>query len=332
MQAPPKGRPSVIPIRPRPPAAQSASTPTAPSSTAAAALPPPPLREILPAPPTTTTATNQKALEPKPSSHTNVVSNEAAARPASLSVKPAPAAPAVPLPSTQDSMVVRRAAASTARLAVQKHAQFDNSDDDSDMDVSDSDDELTPFPDTRDSTVEPKASGSSNQLGSTKGKSTLKAVPLDMKTVRTSAPAVMPPRKAERLFGLEHCPIYYPTDAEFAQPLEYIERIAKQAREHEYGICKVVPPKGWQPPFSLDTEVSLYSPTAQLSGIRQGFRVVVRTSHRTKLYHLHRHSALLHACSSSTPWKLQQEPISISVNSLPYFIDSKSIARLPYLS
>jgi len=158
-------------------------------------------------------------------------------------------------------MIVRRAAASSARLAVQKAAQFDNSDDDhSDMDISDSDEELTPFTNTRDSTVEPKAGVSSKGSGPANGKAILQGIPLDMKTVRTSAPAVMPPREGERLFGLEHCPIYYPTDAEFAQPLEYIERIAKQTREHQYGICKVVPPKGWQPPFTLNTEVSVESP------------------------------------------------------------------------
>ena len=42
---------------------------------------------------------------------------------------------------------------------------------------------------------------------------------------------------------------------EFAKPLEYIERIATASRKLHYGICKIVPPEGWQPPFALDTEV-----------------------------------------------------------------------------
>jgi histone demethylase JARID1 len=38
--------------------------------------------------------------------------------------------------------------------------------------------------------------------------------------------------------------------------MAYIERVANETREAEFGICKIVPPKGWQPPFALDTEVS----------------------------------------------------------------------------
>lgn len=160
-------------------------------------------------------------------------------------------------------MVVRRAAASAAQKVLKQVAQEDS--DASDMDISDSDDELTPFSDTRESTADPKSSESSRDSAGPYGtesatredtKPVLPAIPLDLDNIRKSAPAVMPPRKSERLFGLEHCPIYYPTETEFAQPLEYIERIAKQARDHGYGICKVIPPKGWQPPFSLDTEVN----------------------------------------------------------------------------
>lgn len=69
----------------------------------------------------------------------------------------------------------------------------------------------------------------------------------------------MPPRSKNRLFGLEHCPVFYPTVDEFAKPLEYIERIATASRNLHYGICKIVPPEGWQPPFALDTEVSKVS-------------------------------------------------------------------------
>lgn len=84
-----------------------------------------------------------------------------------------------------------------------------------------------------------------------------RAPPLDFSTLRTQAPRFPnpPPRPPgkERMFGLEHAPVYHPSIEEFAKPMEYIEMIAMEAKE--YGICKIVPPEGWRPPFALDTEV-----------------------------------------------------------------------------
>lgn len=45
-----------------------------------------------------------------------------------------------------------------------------------------------------------------------------------------------------------YAPTFYPSIEEFEQgPMAYIEKIRKQAMS--YGICKIVPPKGWNPPF-----------------------------------------------------------------------------------
>lgn len=89
-----------------------------------------------------------------------------------------------------------------------------------------------------------------------------KAPALDMATVRTVAPREEPPKRNKpRLFGLEHCPVFYPTVDEFAQPMVYMQKVGKEARE--YGIAKIVPPEGWKPPFVLDTEVRISRPLDQ---------------------------------------------------------------------
>ncbi|GLU05801.1 hypothetical protein SLE2022_228800 [Rubroshorea leprosula] len=47
-------------------------------------------------------------------------------------------------------------------------------------------------------------------------------------------------------------PVFHPTEEEFRDPLEYIYKIRPQAEP--YGICKIVPPKGWSPPFALNSD------------------------------------------------------------------------------
>ncbi|CAI5733936.1 unnamed protein product [Hyaloperonospora brassicae] len=46
------------------------------------------------------------------------------------------------------------------------------------------------------------------------------------------------------------CPVFYPTAMEFEHPLKYISSIRHIGMQA--GICKIVPPKGWRPPFAIN--------------------------------------------------------------------------------
>lgn len=56
-----------------------------------------------------------------------------------------------------------------------------------------------------------------------------------------------------------YAPTFYPTTEDMeGNPLDYVEKIRPHAEK--YGICKISPPKGWNPPFCkyhLHTKSSL---------------------------------------------------------------------------
>lgn len=59
----------------------------------------------------------------------------------------------------------------------------------------------------------------------------------------------------------EEAPIYRPTEAEFENPLQFINKIRPEAEK--YGICKIVPPQNWKPPFTVDVENLRFTPRIQ---------------------------------------------------------------------
>lgn len=82
-----------------------------------------------------------------------------------------------------------------------------------------------------------------------------RSAPLDLSTVerRGQPNAPREPSKRVRPHGLPEAPTFRPTEEEFKDPVAYIQKIAPEGRK--YGICRVIPPENWQPPFAIDTEV-----------------------------------------------------------------------------
>lgn len=83
-----------------------------------------------------------------------------------------------------------------------------------------------------------------------------RAQPLDMRTVeRKGHPSSRDFPIRRRPHELLEAPTYRPTEAEFRDPMEYIRSISEKASR--FGICKIIPPEGWNPDFAIDTEVGV---------------------------------------------------------------------------
>ncbi|KAI1758869.1 PLU-1-like protein [Hypoxylon sp. FL1150] len=85
--------------------------------------------------------------------------------------------------------------------------------------------------------------------------SSLRSAPLDLSSVERRGQATAsrePPKRENRPFDIPEAPTYIPTEDEWKDPLEYIRNVFTEAQH--YGICKIIPPKSWNPDFAIDTE------------------------------------------------------------------------------
>ncbi|XP_014675758.1 PREDICTED: lysine-specific demethylase 5C-like [Priapulus caudatus] len=57
------------------------------------------------------------------------------------------------------------------------------------------------------------------------------------------------------------CPVYHPLGDDWLDPLGFIAKIRPEAEKH--GICKIIPPPEWQPPFAIDVDRFKFSPRIQ---------------------------------------------------------------------
>ncbi|KAH9440097.1 hypothetical protein H4Q26_000008 [Puccinia striiformis f. sp. tritici PST-130] len=110
-------------------------------------------------------------------------------------------------------------------------------------------------------------------------------------SIRTEVPREFPKSKQpNRLFGLEHCPVFYPTIDEFKEPMKYFESIGPRLKQ--FGIGKIVPPSGWKPPFVLDTDQFKFKTRLQrLNSMEASARANLNFLEQLYLFHKQRGSS-----------------------------------------
>ncbi|KAI3750780.1 hypothetical protein L2E82_21598 [Cichorium intybus] len=90
-----------------------------------------------------------------------------------------------------------------------------------------------------------------------------------------------------RVPNLSEAPVFYPTEKEFENTLNYIESIRDKAES--YGICRIVPPSSWKPPCPLKEKTvwktSMFSTRIQRVDKlqnRESMSKLSRTNHHKK--------------------------------------------------
>lgn len=82
---------------------------------------------------------------------------------------------------------------------------------------------------------------------------------------------------------IEEMKTYYPSEAEFAKPLVYIDKLQRCGGAHEYGCVKIVPPPSFRPACAFDMESKQKLPTRfqVLQDLSQGKAFVQNDKGRT---------------------------------------------------
>jgi len=65
----------------------------------------------------------------------------------------------------------------------------------------------------------------------------------------------------ENLENIEEMPIFRPTEEEFRNPIDYIEKLYREKDIVQYGTVKVIPPSSFKPKCVFDTNSDQKLPT-----------------------------------------------------------------------
>jgi len=74
------------------------------------------------------------------------------------------------------------------------------------------------------------------------------------------------------LEDIEEMPVFYPTENEFKNPLEYIDNLYYNHHAHKYGCVKIIPPASFKPKnvFDMKSNRKLHSRRQVLQKLTQG--------------------------------------------------------------
>jgi len=63
------------------------------------------------------------------------------------------------------------------------------------------------------------------------------------------------------LGDIEEMPVFYPTEEEFRNPIDYVDQLYYKEEVHKYGCVKVIPPASFKPKNLFDMKASTPLPT-----------------------------------------------------------------------
>ena len=63
------------------------------------------------------------------------------------------------------------------------------------------------------------------------------------------------------LENIPEMPVFRPTEEEFVNPIDYIEKLNHEHEAYKYGCIKIVPPASFKPKFVFDMEAEAKLPT-----------------------------------------------------------------------